>query len=70
MNDTSPEVSRFVRERFARLTGAERVAIGSSMFDTARTLALASLPPQLPPQELRRRLCQRFYGELAKEVYG
>jgi len=32
------------------------------MFDTARALALASFPPGLPEIEVKRRLCERFYG--------
>jgi len=39
------------------------------MFETARTIALASLPPGLSPEETRRRLCRRFYGDLAEEAY-
>jgi len=69
-NDTTPEVARLVRELCARKTGAERLRMGASMFETARTLVLASLPPGLSERELRRRLCARFYGELADRVYG
>jgi len=50
---------------------AETCALmGADMFETARAFVLASLPPGLPPQELRRRLCERFYGTLAERVYG
>jgi hypothetical protein len=70
MNDTTPEVARLVRELCARKTGAERLRMGASMFETARTLVLASLPPGLSERELRRRLCARFYGALADKVYG
>jgi hypothetical protein len=68
--DTSPAVENFLRERYAELSGAERIAMGASMFETARTIVLASFPPGLPPQEVRRRLCERFYGTLAARVYG
>lgn len=70
MTDTTPEVARLVRELSARKTGAERLQMGAGMFETARTMVLASLPPGLPEQEIRRRLCARFYGELADKVYG
>ena len=70
MTDTTPEVTRLVRELYARKTGAERLAMGASMFETARTIVLASLPAGLPQAEIHHRLCQRFYGELADEVYG
>lgn len=70
MTDTTPEVARLVRELCARKTGAERLQMGASMFETARTLVLASLPPGLSEREMRRRLCARFYGDLADKVYG
>ena len=70
MNDTTPEVARLVRELCARKTGAERLRMGASMFETARAMVLASLPPGLPEREMRRQLCARFYGELADKVYG
>ena len=70
MNDTSPEISRMVRERYAQMQPVERFLIGVSMFDTARAIVLASLPADLPPEELRRRLCERLYPELAAEAYG
>jgi hypothetical protein len=70
MDDTAVEVRRYVRERYARLTGAERLLIGAQMFETARTLALASMPPGGSEQARRRRLCERFYGPvLAAKAY-
>lgn len=70
MNDTTPEVARWLRRRYARLSGAERLAIGAQMFDTARTLVLASLPKDMEPEEARRSLCERFYGkEIASRVF-
>lgn len=70
MNDTSAAVARLVRERYAGLSGATRVAMGADMFETARALMLASLPPGLPAWEIRRRLCERLYGSLAARAYG
>ncbi|MCR4333205.1 MAG: hypothetical protein NUV34_10975 [Sulfuricaulis sp.] len=70
MTDTTPEVTRLVRELCARKTGAERLQMGASMFETARAMVLASLPPGLSEWEIHHRLCQRFYGELADRVYG
>jgi hypothetical protein len=70
MDDTSAEVRRYVRERYARLTGAERLLIGAQMFETARAFALASMPCGGAEQERRRRLCERFYGPaLAAKAY-
>ncbi len=63
MNDTSPEVARIVHERLMALTGAERMEIGSQMFDVARSIVMASFPPDLSEIEIKRRLCERFYGD-------
>ena len=70
MNDTTPEVARLVRELFSRKTGAERLAMAASMFETAQTMVLAFLPVGLPPGEIRRRLCERLYGTPADKIYG
>ena len=63
MNDTSPEIAKMVRARMMARSGAERMRMGSQMFDAARTMVLASLPPDLPEEERRRQLFQRIYGE-------
>ena len=42
--------------------GAERLAMGCRMFEVARTLALASMPPGLSDLEIKVRLCERLYG--------
>lgn len=44
--------------------------IGVSMFETARAIVLASLPAGLSAEDLRRKLCERLYPELAAEAYG
>ena len=69
MNDTTPEFERLVRERFLALAPAERVNMCAGMFDTARALVEASLPPGLDPIERRRRICRRFYGDLADKAF-
>jgi hypothetical protein len=62
MNDTTPNIAAIVRERLLARSGAERVLMGSRMFDVARAIALASFPPGLSEIETKRRLCERFYG--------
>jgi hypothetical protein len=70
MNDTTPDIAAIVRERLLARSGAERVAMGSQMFDVARTIALASFPPGLSEIETKRRLCERLYGnEVDVEAY-
>ena len=67
MHDTSPEIVRIVREKILARTGQERLAMGSQMFEAARTMVLASFPPDLPEIEIKRRLCMRFYGNEVNE---
>jgi len=62
MNDTPPEIAEMVRERLMARSGVERVLMGSRMFEMARAMVLASFPADLPPIEVKRRLCERFYG--------
>lgn len=63
MNDTTPEIAEKVHEMMMARTGAERLIMGSAMFDLARKLVLASLPKNLPEEELKRRLFKRIYGQ-------
>lgn len=62
MNDTPHEIARMVREKLLARSGAERVAMGSRMFEAARAIMLASFPAGLSEVEIRRRLCVRLYG--------
>jgi len=63
MNDTAPEIARLVRQRMLERSGAERMLMGSQMFDTAKTMILASLPDGLTPLEIKEQLCRRLYGD-------
>ena len=70
MNDTTPNIAAIVREKLLSRTGAERVVMGSRMFDVARTIALASFPSGLSEIETKRRLCERLYAdEVDVEAY-
>ena len=69
MNDTSPEIAEMIRQRYLTMSAAERLVIGARMFETARAMVVASLPRGLSLKETRRRICERFYGELAEEVF-
>jgi hypothetical protein len=63
MNDTSPEIPALVRRRLLERSGAERVLMGSRMFDVAKTMILASFPDGLTELEIKARLCERLYGD-------
>ena len=69
MNDTTPEFAKLLRQRFLALASADRVSMCADMFDTARALVEASLPPGLDLIERRRRICRRFYGDLADRAF-
>lgn len=62
MNDTPKEIAEFIRRKLLALSGSERVLIGSRIFDSARAIMLASLPPGISELETKRRLCERLYG--------
>lgn len=63
MNDTPPEITEMVRQKLMARSGSERFVMGTRMFDAARTVVLASLPPELSPPEVKRQLFQRLYGQ-------
>ncbi len=62
MNDTPSEIAALVRDRLLARSGAERVLMGSRMFDVARAMVLASFPSGLSEIEIKGRLCERLYG--------
>jgi hypothetical protein len=71
MHDTTPAVTEWLRGRYLDRSGSERLVMGAQMFESARTLVLASLPADLSPAQVRRQLCLRFYGEaLTERVLG
>lgn len=61
MNDTTPEMSALYHALLMGRSGAERVRMASSMFATAKALALASFG-EMDPREKRVQLFLRFYG--------
>ena len=69
MNDTTPEFRKMLEERILALAPAERVSMCADMFEIARALVEASLPAGLDPIERRRRICRRFYGDLADKAF-
>jgi len=64
MNDTSESVDRQFRAMLMTKSGAERLQMGSSMFESARGMMLASFPKDLPPHELQQLILTRTYPEL------
>ena len=62
MNDTDPQIAERVRRRLLERSGAERILMGSRMFDVAKAMVLSSLPEGLTEIEVKARLCERLYG--------
>ena len=62
MTDTPPEIGQRVRQMLMARSNEERFMMGVRSFEAARDVVLASLPKNLPPQELKRLLYQRIYG--------
>lgn len=62
MKDTSDEMRTIYRSMLMQRSGAERMIMGSRMFDAARTMVIASLPSGLSPREIRIALLERLYG--------
>lgn len=57
------------RAMWMRLTPEERFLHASLMFESARAMVIASLPTDLPPDEFKRQLYQRIYGEPLPEAF-
>ncbi len=70
MNDTSPAIEALLTERFAAMTGQERMLMALQMFETAQKIVLSSLDPNLSEAGRRCELVRRFYGdEMADKVF-
>ena len=65
MTDTPPEIVALVRQRIMARSPEERFMMGIASFEAAREIVLASLPKNLSPEDLKRQLYQRIYGEPA-----
>ena len=62
MYDYSSSVDEFYREKLMERSPEERFMMGIKMFETARSMVLASLPASLSPSERSFNLFVRFYG--------
>jgi hypothetical protein len=67
MSDTPPEIERMMRDKLMALSGEERFVMGAQMFDSAREMIMASLPPGLSEAQRRRQLFKRIYGGIGVE---
>jgi hypothetical protein len=63
MTDTPPEIAELVRQKLMARSGEERFLMGVRSFEAAREMVLASFPAGLTPEQLKRQLFQRLYGQ-------
>jgi hypothetical protein len=63
MTDTPAEIAELVRKRIMARPAEERFVMGVHSFNAARAMVLASLPAGLSPEEVKRQLFQRLYGQ-------
>ncbi len=68
VTDTSEEFAHRVRERYAAMTPAERIAIVVSMRQSAYAIVASSLPPNLTREQRRYQIAKRFYGDELPEA--
>ena len=68
MNDPSPEIEQKVHELMMARSAAERMIMGSLMFDAARAIVIASVPKNLSEDEFKHQLFERIYGAPMEQV--
>jgi len=64
MDDTHPHIAKKYHELMLQKSGGERLQMGCSLFDTAKTLVLSSIRarnPNITPSEERKEIFLRFY---------
>ena len=68
--DTPADLNKHLFDRMMEKTGAERLAIGCRMTDTARELVWSGISQDLPTPKRRELFLQRFYGEELSTAHG
>jgi hypothetical protein len=63
MTDTTREIEEMQNELWMKKTPQERARFASAMFSAGRKAILASLPKDLPENEVIKQLFYRTYGE-------
>jgi hypothetical protein len=63
LNDTSDTIAKLVADRHRAMTPTERCEAAASLYETARTIVLSSLPPELNEDERRLAVVRRLYGD-------
>ena len=66
MRDTSEKFRAYYHGLLMKRSGIERLHMGFSMFESAKTIVVTSIREQEPgisPADLRTRIFDRFYGD-------
>jgi hypothetical protein len=66
MNDTHPDVAIRYRDLMMSKTGQQRLRMGCSMYDTAKTIvrsAIYNSRPEITDAEMKKEVFLRFYGK-------
>ncbi len=66
MHDTLSKTESVFRQMMRKKSGSERLLMGCSMFDTSKSIVMASIlakEPDIQEQDLRVRLFLRFYKQ-------
>lgn len=63
LDDTTKEMEELQNRLWMQRTTVERAEFMFGMFATARKALIASLPKDLSPQEFKKQLYERTYGE-------
>lgn len=62
MDDKSSAIRNLLRQRYAAMTGEERLLLGFKSCETAKQIVLSSFPKGLSKKEIRVRLFLRYYS--------
>ncbi len=61
MTDTNPKIQKKLAAMMMKKTGVERLKMGLSMFDMAKSLVIASILADGKGNDIHRQLLLRFY---------
>ncbi len=66
MNDTSPDIEKKLSEMIQKKSPEERALMGSSMYETSRSLVIRAIledNPDISPSALKQELFLKFYSD-------
>ena len=70
MEDTPREIKQKFREIIMSKTEEERILMCAEMFDSAREIAVSTMPENLSQTEKQRYIYKKIYGEDLPEEFS